>query len=73
MDQEAANRRGQAMDRLQMAHGLLQKRKKAYATVRASTDGGVGGRAEKADVEVKEVCYAMQGRECRQTGCTPFF
>ncbi len=53
--QEAAGRRQQAMDRLQMAHGLLQKRKRNYATVRASADGGVGGRAERADVEVKEV------------------
>jgi hypothetical protein len=40
---------------MQMAHGLLQKRKRNYASIRASPDGGVGGKAERADVEVKEV------------------
>ncbi len=45
-----------------MAHALLQKRKRNYATIRASADGGIHGKAEKADSEVKEV-------KCRQCCC----
>jgi hypothetical protein len=52
------------MDRMQMAHGLLQKRKRNYASIRATPDGGVGGKAERAEVEVKEVGAVGGGGIC---------
>jgi 5-bromo-4-chloroindolyl phosphate hydrolysis protein len=52
--QAAAERRAQAIDRLQGANGLLQRKRRNYAAIRAQPGGGVGGKAERADAECKE-------------------
>lgn len=68
--QEAAARRSAAGAQLQAANNLVTRRKRSYATIRARPDGGVGGRAEQAEVEVAEAEARLEDCKAALTSIT---